>query len=489
MRTRGLLVVAALAVGMLSSLAPAEAVSVNSLSFQGTMGRIRVRPVLQNRTGATVLQQGDANKTVSRPNRTVGDDVIPMIENTPGLRIAGNNPFNGGDGHTHYHPGDTQILLNDVSGFLVGDTIYIGSPYCNFGFLNTNCKKSSPAINEQPFGQVNYIVGGDVGPGFFGPGVVQLAYGLVNSPRCSTGGYGACAFTEGQPVVKMPTLYQGQQFRVDIPHTDIVYGSPNDVVVTAEFIPPQGSHDPNYPRRPLSLNRDNPTDFDVIIDNACGGSGCGAGFVSFYIPKEITGTGTIGRTFSVDTPDTWYTVYVKAVDVTNPAIVRSDGLVRFKLNPTAILDFKTDKSEIVVTEAVVISGKLRDNSTAAGLAQIPVEDVIVDVKVTRPSGISRTIAATSCVDTDPGAADTCGTNPFGGPGNNHGGFAVKVGGLQGLFIGIPNVPSSTLNCSAGQVNPLNPYTYDRILGVAICALNPLVSAFETLETGTYDVLA
>lgn len=477
------LALAAVGVGIIGSVVPAHAIgalTVNNLSFLGTQGLVRARATFNDGTGATVLQQGVPTQPATNPNRTIGDNVLPMTFNTPGLRTLGNNPF-AGDGHTHYHAGNTQLLVDDVSAFALGDTVLVGSPYCNFAFRALNCKAGVPAANEQPLGQVVHVVGGDIGQS--GPGLLEISPGLTANPQCAiVGGFGPCALIEGSRVTKMPTVYQGQQLRIDVGHADLLYGSPNPVAVTADFIPPQGSNDPSYPRRPLTLNRDTGLT-SAIVSNTCP---CGSGFFSFYIPKEIMVTQTIGNTFNVDLGHTWYTIVVTARDtVTNQ--VRADGVLRFKPNAVAITQFEPDQQTIEVTQAVNLRGRLRDNTSAAALTRLPVEDVIVDVVVTKPSGVQSSYQTTSCVDTDPGTADRCGSDPF-QTSNGHGTFQVRVGGLQGLFVGIPNVPSSTLNCS-GQVKPLQPNTYPALLNVPGCALAPVLSAMDTLEIGTYDALA
>lgn len=474
---------AASGLAVLVAVAPAQAVlSQNNLSLQGTLGRVRARPVLQSRQNPppppantnTILQQGDPNSVATNPNRTVADDVIPMPFATAGLplRILGSNPF-AGDGHTHYHAGDTQILLNDTTGFEVGDTIAIGSPYCNFAFLETNCKRTFPATNEQPLGQVGHVAA-------INGGLITLATGLTGNPACFTALYGPCALVEGVRVAKLPVQYQGQQFRVDIPHVDVVNGSPNDVVVTVDFLPPQGSNNPAFPTRPLAISRDFPNDLDQGVDNGCGGvgppppGGCGAGFVSFYIPKEITGTATIGNTFSVDLGHTWYTLIVRARDAVTPSIVRADGVFRFKLNPVAITQFSPDNDPIFPGEVVNLRGRLRDNSSPAALASRPAEDVIVDVSVERPDTLESSYQTTSCVNTDhfqTAAADNCSTSPFGGPGNGHGAFQIRVGGLS--F-------GSGLGGILTVLDNLEPGTYQAT--ASLRGYNPLVTA-----STTYDV--
>ena len=480
---RTALALAAVALAILGDVVPARAIGalqLNNLSSLGTQGLIRARSIFQDGTGASVLQTGVPTDSRTNPNRTIGDAVAVAPFNTPGPRFLGNNPF-AGDGHTHYHGSDTRLLLNDVTGFALGDTILVGSPNCNFAFRSLNCKTSFPAANEQPYGQVVHVVGGDIGQ--VGPGILDVTP-LTNNPQCTLDyGFGACAIVEGVQVAKTPTVYQGQQLRIDIAHADLLNGGLNPVAVTADFIPPQGSNDPSYPRRPLTLNRET-TATSAIVSNTCP---CGSGFFSFYVPKEIFVTQTIGNTFSVDLGHTWYQIIVTARDTVTGA-VQSDGVLRLKPNPVAITEFSPDRDPIEVTTAVNLRGRLRDNSSAAGLTRLPVEDVIVDVVITKPSGVQSTYQTTSCVDTDPGPADRCGSDPFGSQPHGHGAFQIRVGGLQGLFVGIPGIGQSTLNCS-GQVILSNPSTYPRILNVPGCALAPILSTLDTLEPGTYDALA
>lgn len=482
---RAALALAAVALAVLGGVVPARAIGalqINNLSSLGTQGEIRARSVFQDGTGATRLQTGVPADPRTNPNRTIGDAVAAAPFNTGGPRFLGNNPF-AGDGHTHYHAGDTKLLLNDVTGFALGDTILVGSPNCNFAFRSLNCKSSVPFANEQPYGQVVHVVGGAIGQ--VGPGLLEISPGLTGAPQCEIDyGFGPCAMIEGVQVAKTPTVYQGQQLRIDIGHAALVNGSPNPVAVTADFVPPQGSNDPSYPRRPLTLNRDTAAT-SAILSNTCP---CGSGFFSFYVPKEIFVTQTIGNTFNVDLGHTWYQIIVTARD-TVTGDIRADGVLRLKPNAVAITEFAPDRDPIEVTSAVNLRGRLRDNTSAAALTRLPVEDVIVDVVLTKPSGMQSVYQTTSCVDTDPGPADRCGSDPFGAPGQNgHGAFQIRVGGLQGLFVGIPGIGQSTLNCS-GQVILSQPSTYPRLLNVPGCALAPVLSTTDTLEPGTYDVLA
>ena len=478
---------------------PAGAVAHNNLSFPGTSGKIRVHSVYQDRTGLTAQQRGDQNDASTNPNRTVGDvpalptniytsPCIPAPSDclrTLGINDPAVNP-SAADGHAHYHTGDLSVIVNEVAGFKKGDTVMIGSPYCNFAFLGNTCKKFIPGfgiVNEQPGGQVATVVGGDVAPGDHGVGVLELGgAGLTNTVCPTPAPLAPCSALEGTQIYKLSTLYQGQQMRVDISHTDLLdcdilltTCSPNDVAVTADFLPPQGSHDTSFPRRPLALNRDNPNGpFSAVVDDLCGPTPCGAGYFSFYIPKDITGTATIGSTFNVETTDTWYTVEVTARDVTDGHIV-ADGVVRFKLNPSSIVDLKAENptrpgsSDFFPTESVEITGAVRDNSSAAALYR-PVEDVVVDVDVTNPGGGTSSYQVTSCADTDPTSADVCGGNIFRSQPNGHGKFLVTYGGPNGLFV---DFDPMTLTCNGGIA----------------CPLDVLFGMLDTFDTGTYDVLA
>lgn len=511
---RPLLALACLA-ALIASMAvvPAQAVVHNNLSMSGTTGRIRVRPIFQERTGATQLQRGDQRNVVTNPNRTVGD--VPEVKGgqfpsfcdpAPAdcLRlIAPNDPTvnpSAADGHAHYHTGDKFLIVNEVAGFRRGDTIRIGSAYCNFPTLGPTCKKFIPGfglVDEQPLGEDAHVVGGDTNPGDRGVGVLELRDGLANTVCPTASLYGPCAYEAGTVVAKLPTLYQGQQFRVDINHTDLldcdttafppISCNPNDVAVSATFLPPQGSHDPSFPSRPLALNRDNPNGpFAAVVPAACGPASCGAGHFSFYIPKEITGTATIGRGFNVNTPDTWYTVEVTARDTITNAIV-ADGVVRFKLNTVAIFDLKAENPQspgdntFFPTESVEITGGLRDNTSAPAFAGRPVEDVIADVTVTRPDGSTASYEVTSCVDTDPTPADQCGGNIFRSQPDGHGKFMVTFGGPQGVFVntGIPGIITTT--------GPKSTTCNDEQTFIIIPCVGALFTMTDTLDTGTYDV--
>ncbi len=494
---RPILALAALATLIVATgLTPARAVSHNNLSAPGTTGKIRVRPQFQDRTGATKLQAGDPKDASTNPNRTVGD--VPKLPGdlnpspcTPApadcLRLAGNNDAavnaSAADGHTHYHVGDTTLIVNEVAGFRAGDTIQIGSPHCNYVSLGLTCKKFIPGfglVNEQPTGEVATVVGGHVGIDDHGVGVLELASGLT------------LEHIEGSQIVKLATGYQGQQFRVDIPQVDLLNCdllfstcNTNSVEVRAWFLPPQGSHDPAFARRPLFLNRDGKS-FSALVPAACGiPGGCGAGFFSFYIPKEITGTGTIGKTFSVDTPDTWYTVIVTATDVVTGGLV-ADGVQRFKLNPAAITELKavadprSGRTEAFPMESIEITGAVRDNTSAIGLARRPAEDIIVDVKVTQPSGSSSTFQTNSCVDTDPTPADVCGGGLLGENPDGHGKFIITYGGPQGVFLSL----------GLTTTGPKSPTCNDEssLFGLIPCA-GAVFTMMDTFDTGTYDVLA
>lgn len=489
---RPLLALMALAAMIVASgLTPAAAIGHNNLSGPGTIGRIRVRPVMQERPGATAYQYGDVKDFATNPNRTVGD--VPAINGTPSnwtspcrlvtsdcLRVAGNNDAainaSAADGHTHYHAGDNKILVNDTAGFRAGDTILVGSPYCNHAFLQLTCKRFVSGfgmVNEQPTGEVAYVVGGDISVDDSGPGVLELASGLT------------AEHPEGTQIAKLPTMYQGQQAQVDISHADLLNCSlappagcnANNVAVRAWFIPPQGSHDNSFPRRPLSLNRENPTMTSAVLAASCATTACGTGNFSFFIPKEITGTGTVGKGFSVDTTDTWYTVIVEARDVVTNSLV-ADGISRFKLNPTAIVDLNAanprtpNDHEFFPMESVEITGGLKDNSNFQALSKRPVEDVIVNVTVTKPDGSSGTYRVTSCVDNDGTfLTDACGGDIFGGQPNQHGRFQVTFGGPQGVNL-------------LGKGTTCNEET-----NIIVPCIGALFTMLDTFDTGTYDVLA
>ncbi|HVL90052.1 MAG TPA: hypothetical protein VM841_07445 [Actinomycetota bacterium] len=498
---RPLLALTALAamIAVTGGVVPAAAVTHNNLSFPGTTGKIRVHSIFQDNLGATKQQVGDTKDPTTNPNRTVGDVPVNVSNQfntacTPAatdcLRtLAVNDPavnISAADGHAHYHTGDTKIIVNQVAGFRRGDSVMIGSPYCNHAFLGLTCKKFVPGfgiVDEQPTGEVVQVVGGDIAPGNHGVGVLELGgAGLTNDVCPTPAPLAPCAHLEGTQVYKLPTLYQGQQMRVDIPHADLLdcdilltTCNPNDVTVTADFLPPQGSHDPAFPRRPLALNRDNPNGpFAAEVPATCGPTPCGAGYFSFFIPKEITGTATIGNTFNVNKTDTWYTVEVKAIDSTDGHLV-ADGIVRFKLTPAALVELKAENptrpgvTKFFPTESVEITGAVRDNSSAAALYR-PVEDVIVDVAVTKPNGSTRRYQVTSCVNTAPaGATDSCGGNVFRSQPNGHGKFLVTFGGPSGLHLGSNPTcnPSSITTCLSRVVNGM----------------------LDTSDTGTYDVLA
>ncbi|MGH2727993.1 MAG: hypothetical protein ACRDKS_13560, partial [Actinomycetota bacterium] len=174
-------------------------------------------------------------------------------------------------------------------------------------------------------------------------------------------------------------------------------------------------------------------------------------------------------------------VEVTARDLVTNALI-ADGVVRFKLNPVVITDLKAENPQspgdntFFPMESVEITGGLKDNSSPPALANRPVEDVIVDVTVTRPDGSSASYEVTSCVDTDPTPADQCGGNIFRSQPDGHGKFMVTFGGPQGVFIntGIPGILTTT--------GPKSTTCND------IC-IDALFSMTDTLDTGTYDVFA
>jgi hypothetical protein len=152
-------------------------------------------------------------------------------------------------------------------------------------------------------------------------------------------------------------------------------------------------------------------------------------------------------------------------------------VVRFKLNPASIVDLKAENprrpgvSTFFPTESVEITGAVRDNSSPAALYR-PVEDVVVDVDVTKPDGSTSSYQVTSCVDTDPTPSDVCGGNIFRSQPNGHGKFLVTFGGPSGLFIDDDDLDDTT--CNAGAFG---------CLGTVISGM------LDTFDTGTYDVLA
>ncbi|MHB8510890.1 MAG: hypothetical protein ACYDCC_01820 [Actinomycetota bacterium] len=314
----------------------------NNLSFPGTTGLIRVRPVVQDNKGATHLNSGDPNIKDGNPNTTIGDGPYapPTISQISSnfysqpctgssfdcVRVLANNDpsvnASATGGITRYNPGDTAIIVNDVAGFQKGDTLLIGSPYCNFPTLGNSCKKFLPGfgvVNEQPAGEVVHVAGGDVNSS--GVGVLQLLEPLTQT------------HLEGSQVTKLPTLYQGQQFRVDIDYAALlncdlafttcnfashkdpntgatIVDDPGNVNVTADFIPPEGSHDPAFPSRPLPLSRDNQNGpFTTSVPGDC--------HPTFTTVPKVSGTATGGSTTSLT--DT-------TKDFVNDGIVAGDTL-------------------------------------------------------------------------------------------------------------------------------------------------------------------
>lgn len=527
---RPLLALTALAATLVATgFMPAQAsgpVQVNNLSRPQRQSVIRVKPVLQDRTGLTKPQVGDEKDPTTNPNRTVGDvnPPPPVGNGAPCVpftgecyrSLAANDPAinpSAADGHTHYHTGDKFLIVNETAGFALGDTIMIGSPNCNHAFLGPTCKAFKigfGVIDEQPNGEIAHIVAGDAHPAHHGVGVLELAEGLTRTfcyAPAKTPAADLCAHIEGEQVVKLQTTFQGQQARVDIPHFDLLNcgdpflvppGAPtcnaNDVAVSATFIPPQGSHNPSFPGRPLALNRDNPNGpFTALVPALCGPPNppCGSGLFSFYIPKDIMEHATIGKGFDVNTTDTWYSIKVEARDVVSGAVV-ADGIHKYKLNPVAILNLRAENptrpgdDEFFPTESVEIIGEVRDNSSSAALYR-PAEDLVVDVVVTKPDGSDASFQTNSCVDTDPTPSDVCGGNIFRSQPNNHGNFLITFGGPSGLFLfgGTGSIFDDIINAVVDPGGTLMKLTCNG--GAFFCAIDVAFGMLDTFDTGTYEV--
>jgi hypothetical protein len=521
--------IAVLVAGMMPG---AWAVEVNNLSQPGTTGDIRVRPItFGNNPNGYHYNIGDGSPK-QNPNRTVGD--VPVVAANactsvaPGqdcFRVLGvNGPFQPAwDGHTHYHPGQTKVVVNERKFFQKGDTILIGSQYCNHAFLGYTCKRVVDGVlfDEQPVGEVNYIVAG-VGTGIVGPGVIDLAFPMLAHAKDINGI--DIAFTEGTQVTKLPTVYPGQLLRVEVSGEDLRNGfdftqdnfGPGDscstteippvpgcgdgipdyfgVDVTAEMIPPGCDPGDEDCRRLLS-HKGNPQtvqdfhQFVVPADSSIHG---------WTVPQAVSGVGTIGRSYDSNTPDTWYTVEVIAHLVDQGGFIReqivSDGLLRWKPNSIDfdILDCANDgiggaddddlcarpKTQIPGGR-VDIRGRVVDNSNFAARDR-RVENVIVRTVVTDPDGGRTVLRSNTCFDTDGDASNTqdnCSsrfpTKPKSE--NHHGEFQATVG--------------------AGQC--INPALFDFDLNqlFTMCS-NPLSAIgedlghlFETFTTGTYTAEA
>lgn len=403
--------------------APAAGVVVNELSAPGTSGLIRVVAIAADKKGVYRTQHGDPNDPAQDPARTVGD--VPRIEDGgPGCSAAATsdcfrtlatneaavNP-SAADGHAHYHAGDTAIVVSDVSLFRTGDTITIGTTTCNMARLGMTCERYLPGfgmVREQPTGEIVAIEGGDIGPGAHGPGVLRLSHPL------------AFDHGPGEQVVKLPTVYPGQDMRVDVPNGALLIGAAAPLHVRATFVPPQGSRfpwDPDF-RRPLAKTGSK-TVFEQIVHGP-------DGVTSFWLPREITSTTTTGRTFSIDGTDSWYTVEIVARDGAGRVV--QDGVLRFKTNPLAIPFVDADPQRVFPGNAVQIAGRVRDGFSAATLAR-RVEDIDVSVVVQKPRG-SQSFKASSCYDSEPSADDICGGDALGATPNMHGNFVVRMGGSR-----------------------------------------------------------
>jgi hypothetical protein len=514
--------VAVLVAGMMPG---AMAVEVNNLSQPGTTGKIRVRPITPGGPNGFHYNIGDGSAK-QNPNRTVGD--VPVVAGNectavaPGqdcFRVLGlNGPFQTGwDGHTHYHPGDTQVVINERKFFQKGDTILIGSPYCNHAFLGYTCKRVVDGVlfDEQPVGEVNYIIGG-VGTGLVGPGVITLAQPLLAHGKDINGI--DIAFLEGTQVTKLPTVYPGQMLRVEVSDEDLRNGFDftqdnfgpggsagsdgfpdyKGVDVTAELIPPGCDPGDEDCRRLLS-HKGNPQtvqDLHHFVEPT------DSGISGWTVPQNISGVGTIGRSFDSNTPDTWYRVEIIAHLVDQDGFIKdqvvSDGLLHWKPNPIDfdVIDCANDgvggsddddlcanpKTQIPGGR-VDIRGRVVDNSNFAARDR-RVENVLIKVEVTDPDNGKTRQYVNTCFDTDGDASNTqdnCSvrfpTKPKAE--NHHGEFQATVG--------------------AGQC--INPELFSRNIPNMIAALGAMCSdpissifedlghAFETFTTGTYTAEA
>lgn len=468
--------VAVLVAGMMPG---AMALEVNNLSQPGTTGAVRVRPITPvspNNTAGFAYNVGDGSAK-QNPNRTVGD--VPVIAANqctvvaPGVdcfRLLGfNGPFQPAwDGHTHYHPGQTKVVVNERKFFQKGDTILIGSPYCNLAFLGHTCKRVVDGVlfDEQPVGEINYIVAG-VGTGIVGPGVIDLAFPLLPHAKDINGI--DIAFTEGTQVTKLPTVYPGQLLRVEVSDLALLNGfnfaqdnfgpggAPGaDLVpdyqgvdVTAELIPPGCDAGDEDCRRLLShkVNPQTMQDLHHFVASA------DSGITGWVVPQAVSGVGTIGRSFDSNTPDTWYTVEITAKLVDQDGFIRdqivSDGVARWKPNP---IDFDVmdcandglggpDDDDLCTSPKVQlpggrvdIRGRVVDNSNASARDR-RVENVLVKTVVTDPDGGTTTLRTNTCFDVDGNpnnTQDNCSvrfpTKPKAE--NHHGEFQATVGAGQ-----------------------------------------------------------
>jgi hypothetical protein len=540
--------VAVLVAGMMPG---AWSVEVNNLSQPGTTGDIRVRPITPGGPQGFHYNIGDGSPK-QNPNRTVGD--VPVVAANactsvaPGqdcFRVLGvNGPFQPAwDGHTHYHPGQTKVVINERKMFQKGDTILIGSQYCNHAFLGYTCKRVVDGVlfDEQPVGEVNYIVAG-VGTGISGPGVIDLAFPMLAHGKDINGI--DIAFTEGTQVTKLPTVYPGQLLRVEVSKEDLKNGfdftqdnfGPGGVPsvgedtrtgpgcpttpatqfpdlaedkpgsgdcipdykgvdVTAELIPPGCDPGDEDCRRLLS-HKGNPQtvqDFHHFVGPS------DSGINGWTVPQNISGVGTIGRSYDSNTPDTWYTVEIIAHLVDQDGFIReqivSDGLLRWKPNS---IDFDiidcandgiggADDDDLCARPKtqfpggrVDLRGRVVDNTNFAARDR-RVENVLVRTVVTDPDGGRTVLRSNTCFDVDGDAsntADNCSsrfpTKPKAE--NHHGEFQATVGAGQCINPGLFRFDLDQLftMCS----DPLSAIGED-FFG----------HLFETFTTGTYTAEA
>lgn len=465
---RAVLATVGLLAAVFAGLAPAGADGARDLTPPGALGDIRIRPVALQPDGSVAPVTGDPKFAFTNPNRTVGDvEPPPPTGNGVGCAdpsgpddcartLAVNDPAlnaSAGDSHTHYHPGDRWIVVNEVHSFAKGDTILIGSPSCNFVVLGSTCRRYRPGYgfhSEQPAGEVAHVVGGDAGKGLTGPGALQLRDGLRSG------------HPEGTSVVKVPTAYTGQQLQVAVPHWALLGNSPGPVTVTASLIPPEGSHDPTFDQTRLPVDHTHPDLYERIV-TAPDGNG------TFFIPRTMTRTATIGPGFDIRTPDTWYSVVITARDPLGFPV--ASGIARFKLNPVAMLNLRIDRTRTYPTYPVAIFGALRDATSPAALNR-PVEDAAVEVMVTKPDDTRKGFYANSCTDNDPTAETVCGGDEAGYDKRHYGEFKIHVGGARGLQFG-----RGSGGGGSGGFGVCEP-----------CAQRNIDSAMDTSRQGTYRAI-
>lgn len=454
---RAALLTMALIAGLMAAT-PSRGEGGRDLTPPDALGDVRIRPVALQPDGSVAPLKGDPKFSFTNPNRTVGDvEPPPPLGNGAACTdpskpddcartLAVNDPAlnpSAGDSHTHYHAGDRWILVNEVHSFDKGDTIMIGSPSCNFIVLGPTCRKYRPGFgfqSQQPTGEVAHVIGGDAGKGLTGPGALLLRDGLRND------------HAEGTRVVKLPTAYTGQQLQVVIPHRFLLVGTSGPVTVTATLIAPDGSHDPSAYRFRLPVDHTHPDRYERIVSSP-------AGDATFFIPRTMTRTATIGRGFDLATPDTWYAVVIEALDPLGTPV--ASGVARFKLNPVTMRDLRIDRTRTYPTYPVAIFGALRD---ATALAR-PVEDAAVEVMVTKPDGTTKGFYANSCTDNDPSALTVCGGDEVGYDRRHYGEFKIHVGGARGLQFG------------GGGFGVCRP-----------CAERNVGSAMDTSQQGTYRAI-